>query len=141
MQQNHCCPLHLWQCQPSTGGNYFASSSSSFWALSPDSISRKPPTYTSEILALHCRCPRSQISPRGIQLPTHTLPIIATWPSSHSDIKPSSHLTIKLDIHTFSCMTIYCHSVMLLSNMQGSLFFSLKIGFFLKRNSWDLSFF
>ena len=138
MQQNHCCPLHLWQCQPSTGGHYFASSSSSsFWALSHDSISRKPPTYTSEILALHCRCSRSQISPRGIQLPTHTLPIIATWPSSHSDIKPSSHLTIKLDIHT--CMTIYYHTAMLLYNMQGSLFFP-KIIFFLKRNSRDLSF-
>ena len=117
LQQNHCCPLHLWQCQPSTGGHYFASSSpSSFWAPSHDSISCKPSTYTSEILALHCRC--NEISPGGIQLPTHKLPMFATWPSSHPDIKPSSHLTIKLDIHTFSCMTIsWYNTATLLYNM------------------------
>ena len=119
LQQNLCCRLHLWQCQPSTGGHYFASSSpSSFWAPSHDFISRKPSTYTSEILALHCRCPRSQISPRGIQLLTHTLIIFATWPSSHPDIKPSSHLTIKLNIHTFSCMTIsWYNTATLMYNM------------------------
>ena len=85
LQQNHCCPLHLWQCQPSTGGHYFASSSPP-WALSHDSISRKPPTYTSEILALHCRCPRSQISPRGIQY--------SSYPPIHSQLLLRGHLAI-----------------------------------------------
>ena len=92
LQQNHCCPLHLWQCQPSTGGHYFASSSSpSFWALSHDSISRKPSTYTSEILALYCRCSRSQISPRGIQY--------SSYPPIHSQFFLRGHLAIPTSSH------------------------------------------
>ena len=112
LQQNHCCPLHLWQCQPSTGGHYFASSSSSFWALSDDTISRKPSTYTSEILALHCIVGALEVkSVRevSIYLPIHSQFLLR----GHLAILTSSHLVI----HTFSCMTIYWHTAALLYNM------------------------